>query len=47
MDTAKNAGLVSVGVTWGFRSQELLEEKGADHIIDRPARILDLIDQAK
>ena len=33
METAKNAGLVSVGVTWGFRDRELLEEKGADYII--------------
>lgn len=46
MDTAKNAGLVSVGVTWGFRNRDLLEEKGADYIIDRPAQILDLIDRA-
>lgn len=46
MDTAKNAGLVSVGVTWGFRDRKLLKERGADHIIDRPEQILDLIDQA-
>lgn len=43
MDTAANAGLVSVGVTWGFRSQELLEEKGADHIIHEPAQLLELV----
>ena len=43
MATAKNAGLKSVGVTWGFRSRALLEEKGADHIIDEPQQLLDVI----
>lgn len=43
MATAKNAGLKAVGVTWGFRSRELLEEKGADHIIDEPMQLLSLL----
>lgn len=43
MATAKNAGLVSVGVTWGFRDRQLLEEKGADHIIDRPKELLAIV----
>ena len=30
--TAKNAHIPCVGVTWGFRDRELLEEYGADHI---------------
>ena len=43
MVTGKRAGLVTVGVTWGFRSREVLEESGADHIIDRPEQLLELI----
>lgn len=41
--TAKNAGTTCVGVTWGFRSRKLLEEQGADYIIDSPLELLDLI----
>ncbi len=43
METAKAAGVESVGVTWGFRSREELVESGADHIIDSPKEILKLI----
>lgn len=32
--TARNAGLPCVGVTWGFRDRAVLEEQGADYIID-------------
>lgn len=42
--TGKNAGVFTVGVTWGFRSQEELEEAGADVIIDRPMELLDYLD---
>ena len=38
--TAKAAGLVSVGVSWGFRSRAVLSEAGADFIIDRPEELL-------
>ena len=41
--TAKNAGVTSVGVTWGFRSRKLLEAQGADYIIDSPMELLDLL----
>ncbi|WP_206459155.1 HAD family hydrolase [Anaerovorax sp. IOR16] len=41
--TAKNAGLKSVGVTWGFRTKELLKKVGADYIIDEPKALLDLL----
>ncbi|MFI3248042.1 MAG: HAD family hydrolase [Rikenellaceae bacterium] len=43
METAKAAGVESVGVTWGFRSREELVESGADHIVDSPREILKLI----
>ena len=33
MQTARNAGVESIGVTWGFRSAEELHENGAMHII--------------
>ena len=43
IETAKAAGVESVGVTWGFRSREELEECGADHIVDNPRDILKLL----
>ncbi len=43
MDTAKNAGLIAVGVSWGFRSVELLLEHGADVIVNDPKEICGLI----
>ena len=43
IQTGKNAGCVTVGVTWGFRSREELKEAGADHIIDAPHELLDLL----
>ena len=42
MQTAKNASLTAVGVTWGFRSKAELEKEGANIIIDSPARISEL-----
>lgn len=44
MQTAKNAGLYAVGVTWGFRSREVLTENGADVLVDSPEQILQIID---
>ena len=43
MVTGTRAELVTVGVTWGFRSREVLEESGADHIIDKPEQLLELL----
>lgn len=40
MQTARNAGVKSVGVTWGFRSRQELEENGALFVADQPAEIL-------
>lgn len=39
VETAKRAGVVSVGVTWGFRPRRELEDAGADHIVDKPEEI--------
>ena len=40
MQTAANAGLVSIGVTWGFRPRTELVENGARHLVDTPEEIL-------
>ena len=39
MLTARNAGVISVGVTWGFRPRAELEEYGADILIDSAKEI--------
>lgn len=39
MQTGKNAGVTTVGVTWGFRPRKELEENHADIIIDHPNEI--------
>jgi phosphoglycolate phosphatase len=44
--TAKNAGMVSISVTWGFRSRAELEAAGPRHVIDQPQELLALLDQA-
>jgi len=43
MDTATNAGIESVGVTWGFRPVDELIDHNACHIIDTPNQLLNLI----
>lgn len=43
MTTASLASVESVGVTWGFRSEECLRGAGACHIIDSPVELLQLI----
>ncbi|MDR0574830.1 MAG: HAD family hydrolase [Tannerella sp.] len=43
MQTASNCGIVSIGVTWGFRSREELETAGANHIADSANEILEII----
>lgn len=37
METARNAGIESVGVTWGFRPEEELRQAGANHVVHTPA----------
>jgi phosphoglycolate phosphatase len=43
VQTAKNAGIPCIGVTWGFRCREVLREAGADFLIDTPKELLTLI----
>lgn len=41
--TAKNAGIPCIGVTWGFRTREVLRNEGADYLIDTPKELHTLI----
>lgn len=43
LQTAKNAGLPCISVTWGFRDREFLLAHGADTLIDRPSELLERI----
>lgn len=45
MQTAKNAGMIAVGVAWGFRSVTELKEAGADLILDHPSDLLKVVKQ--
>lgn len=47
MKTAKNAGMVAVGVTWGYREKEILKEAGADFIADKSSVVYDIINKIK
>ena len=40
MMTGKAAGMLTIGVNWGFRSKEILEESGADATIDHADELL-------
>lgn len=42
MQTAKNAELYALGVTWGFREEQELLENGASRIAHHPKEILEL-----
>lgn len=43
MQTAAHAGITSVGVTWGFRSAEELQEHNATYLVDHPSQIRELV----
>ncbi len=45
MDTGRNADVKTVGVLWGFRDREELEEHGADYIVDKPEQILEIVNE--
>lgn len=42
MAFAKNAGMLGIGVSWGFRSVDELREHGAQIIVDHPRELLAL-----
>lgn len=43
INTAKNAGVKSVGVEWGFRGRGELEAEGATYIVENPEQILEIL----
>lgn len=43
METARNAGLSSVGVLWGFREKEELLAHGAKYLVQTPLELLSLL----
>ena len=45
MQTAKNAGMIAIGVLWGFRDEEELVSNGADFIVAKPSDILDIVNR--
>lgn len=42
MQTGNNAGMVTVGVLWGFRDRKELEDNGAWYIIEHPKDLVEL-----
>ena len=42
--TAKNAGMYSIAVSWGFRDRESLVKDAPDRIVDTPEELLALFD---
>jgi phosphoglycolate phosphatase len=45
MQTARAAHMCAVGVLWGFRGKEELLRDGAQHLIDKPSEVLDLLNR--
>lgn len=43
MTTAQNAKLFPIGVTWGYRSAEILKESGAEMLIENPAELVNIL----
>ena len=47
MKTAQNAGMLPVGVSWGFREKEVLTGAGAAYSADVPSNIINIIESEK
>ena len=45
--TAANAGIDCVLVSWGFRSRDLLEQQGAVAVVDKPEELLAFVPERK
>lgn len=43
IQTAQNAGMISVGVSWGYRSRDVLEAQNPDLIADNTAKLTEYI----
>lgn len=44
LETGHNAGIVTCGVTYGFRPRKELEEIGCDYLIERPEDLIQLFE---
>jgi phosphoglycolate phosphatase len=44
IQTAKNAGMYSIGCAWGYRDRQTLAAAGADVIIQHPDELLGALD---
>lgn len=42
IETAANAGIPCIGVSWGFRGRDFLQQHHADYVIDTPEQLLQL-----
>lgn len=47
IETAHNAGISCVGVSWGFRDRLFLVQHHSDYIIDQPMELLHLLNHMK
>lgn len=45
IQTAQNAGISSIGCTWGFRSREELEVAGAVYLVETPKNLVSIINK--
>lgn len=43
MKTGCAAGVSAVGVTWGFRSKDVLVKHGATYVVDKPEEIISIV----
>ena len=43
LETARNAGMRAIAVTWGFHDRERLMAAGAETIANDPAALLELM----
>lgn len=44
MKTGVAAGVTTIGVNWGFRSREVLEENGATYIVSKAKEIISIVE---
>lgn len=45
MQTAKAAGITAIGALWGFRDRESLMAAGAEHVVEHPEHLIQLLDR--
>lgn len=43
-ETAKNAGLACISVTWGFREEEMLKELQPEYLVHKPEEIIRILE---